>query len=52
MPMNFNEYDNDFKNVSERVRSLKMSKEELDEWREWAEEWREEKENCTNTEED
>lgn len=52
MPMNFNDYDNEFKTVSERVRKLQMSNEELEEWKKWAEEWQEEQRNCINTEQD
>ena len=45
MPLDFNEYDDKFQPVSEKIRSLEMSKDELEEWKVWAEEWIEEKQN-------
>jgi len=51
MPLDFNEYDDKFQPVSEKIRSLEMSKNELEEWKVWAEEWIKESE-CTNTKQD
>ena len=51
MPLDFNEYDDKFQPVSEKIRSLEMSKDELQEWKDWAEEWIEESK-CTNTKQD
>ena len=50
MPLNFNEYDDDFQHVEKKIRELQMSNEELEEWKEWADEWIKETK-CTNTKE-
>jgi len=53
MPIKFDEYNDGFKKVSNQMRKIDMSNEELNEWKAWAEEWiEEEKKKCTNTKQD
>lgn len=54
MPIKFDEYNDGFQKVSNQMKKINMSNEELNEWKAWAEEWIEEEKNkkCTNTKQD